>query len=119
MASHYLNSVRNYLHEKLYRLKEEWSRFQRNDLDPEITLEESLDSDLRRLYDQHRHKFEEKDLESHYLAEHNAIIEEYKNRNSQRHEPFQYYSIDEFTHLPEHRYPALGIEIVPLKYHRG
>jgi len=119
MASHYLNSVRNYLHEKLYRLKEEWSRFQRNDLDPEITLEESLDSDLRRLYDQHRHKFEEKDLESHYLAEHNAIIEEYKNRNSQRHEPFQYYSIDEFTHLPEHRYPAPGIEIVPLKYHRG
>ncbi|MCI84933.1 RNA-dependent RNA polymerase, partial [Trifolium medium] len=49
------NSSRNYLAERLIRLKKEWMTFQSSNRDPDATLEQSQDPDYRRYYDNVRY----------------------------------------------------------------
>lgn len=114
-----LNNLRNYYQEQRDRLITEWSLYQKHDRDPEVNLDSINDADLRRLYDSHRHKFEEDELYRIYQSEFTSILEEFKNKNSQRNEPFQYYSIERFNDYPPNRIPAPGIHPIPLIYHKG
>ncbi|UBZ25876.1 RNA-dependent RNA polymerase [Fusarium mangiferae partitivirus 1] len=113
------NNIRNYFQERLLRIKEEWSLFQSSGEDPTTTLSTSADLDVKRLYSEHRDKISEEHAARALESEYQQLLTHFKNRLAHQHQPFQFYSSEQYSGNPEDRKPAPGIMAVPLKYHTG
>ena len=115
------NAVRNYLAERLIRVKREWSIFQSSNRDPDIAREYYHDSDLRRYYDNTRYN---PSNELKHLAlnkEYSTLVQAYLNTNDLKHQPYELHQpipLDAAP-IPTNRLPAPGIKLVPLMYHYG
>lgn len=115
------NSVRNYLAERLIRLKREWMTFQSSDRDPELTLEISQDPDFRRYYANARFNLNNEAKQLALNKEYSTLVEAYRTDNDQKHQPYELHQpvpLDAAP-VPDNRQPAPGIKFVPLMYHYG
>jgi hypothetical protein len=114
------NSVRNYLAERLARVKEEWKLFQSHESEPEQTQQAHIDSDLRRYYA--RISSDPSNEAKHQMLnqEFSTLTEALRLDNESRHQPFELHQpIKPDWPYPESREPAPGIIKVPLFYHSG
>nr|CAH2647016.1 RNA-dependent RNA polymerase [Great lobelia partitivirus]CAI5383961.1 RNA-dependent RNA polymerase [Great lobelia partitivirus] len=115
------NAVRNYLAERLIRVKREWSIFQSSDRDPYAAREHYHDSDLRRYYDNTRYN-PSNELKTLALnKEYSTLVQAYLNTNELKHQPYELHQplpVD-IAPTPASRIPAPGIKLVPLMYHYG
>jgi len=85
-----LNSVRNYLKERNVRLRYEWQTFQRIDNDSEEMLKRFMNKDHVRVYHGCRNKVTEKQMMQQLQSEFDKILQSYKLKNLEKHEPFEY-----------------------------
>ena len=115
------NSVRNYLAERIVRLKKEWMTFQSSDRNPDAVLEISQDPDFRRYYDNVRYNPTRDLLHQVYNKEYSTLVEAYRSDNAQKHQPYELHQPipPDAAPVPLHRLPAPGIKLVPLMYHYG
>lgn len=113
------NSVRNYFHERLTRIKNEWKIFQTSHLDETETLNTTQDSDIKRLYHGSRDYLSEKEKAQALQSEYDLLLQEYTTKNAEKKEPFEFYSSSHFDGFPPNRSPAPGINGIPLRYHTG
>nr|UDL14401.1 MAG: putative RNA-dependent RNA polymerase [Betapartitivirus sp.] len=115
------NAVRNYLAERIIRVKREQSIFQSSHRDPNTALEHYQDSDLRRYYDNTRYNNsnELKTLALH--KEFSTLRQAYLNTNTLKHQPYELHQPipTDAAPIPPYRLPASGIKLVPLMYHYG
>nr|UDL14373.1 MAG: putative RNA-dependent RNA polymerase [Betapartitivirus sp.] len=114
------NSVRNYLAERLARVKSEWQIFQSSGNDPSTILETIQDSDYRRM---HTHRFIDPHHEERYQmfqSEYKQILSALETETLHSYQPFELRKPrDPDAFIPENRHPAPGIKLVPYEYHRG
>nr|QLC36828.1 RNA-dependent RNA polymerase [Sarcosphaera coronaria partitivirus] len=114
------NNVRNYLAERLSRVRTEWSIFNKNQEDPSKTLEDIQDSDIRRLFSAAYVPSKNKERFEIFKSEYNQIVSALKIADESRDQPFELrrpYYPDET--IPDNREPAPGIKLIPFKYHSG
>nr|QLC36827.1 RNA-dependent RNA polymerase [Sarcosphaera coronaria partitivirus] len=112
------NTLRNYLAERIARIRNEWKNFQSADSDPARTLDLNQDSDTTRMYLRTRHANEDPESTAILNAEFSALQESFQNTNNLRHEPFELNKpLETETPLPESRQPAPGIIPVPMFFH--
>nr|DAD54817.1 TPA_asm: RNA-dependent RNA polymerase [Quinoa-associated betapartitivirus 1] len=115
------NPVRNYLAERLARLKEEWKIFESSHRDPDLTLEKIQDPDVRRHY-YHVKTNQEIELKTKmFNQEYSTLVETYRHQNDERHQPYELHQPipADAAPIPQSRQPAPGIKFVPLMYHYG
>lgn len=115
------NAVRNYLAERLIRVKREWSIYQSSNRDPDTTREHFHDSDLRRYYDNTRYN-PSNELKTLALnKEYSTLVQAYLNTNKLKHQPYELHQPTPSDAAPviASRLPAPGIKLVPLMYHYG
>jgi len=115
------NAVRNYLAERLIRLKREWMIYQSTNRDEQAILEQTQDPDYRRYYQNARFNLQG---EAKHLAlnkEYSTLVEAYRTDNDRKHQPYELHQPipTDAAPIPEHRQPANGIKLVPLMYHYG
>nr|UBJ26018.1 RNA-dependent RNA polymerase [Red panda associated partitivirus] len=114
------NTIRNYLAERLLRVKKEWQTYMKHDSDPEQTLQSYADSD----FDRYRRALqflptlEEK---RHMLqSEYDTLVSAMKIENETKHQPYELHQpVPSDLPYREDRLPAPGIRSVPLMYHSG
>lgn len=115
------NAVRNYLAERLIRLKQEWKTFQSSNRDPSVTLELSQDPDFRRYY--HNVRYNPSNETKHRILnkEYSTLVEAYRTDNAQKHQPYELHQPIPLNAapIPDSRQPAPGIKLLPLMYHYG
>lgn len=115
------NAVRNYLAERLIRLKQELKTYQSSDRDPTATLALHQDQDFRRYYHNVRY---DPDNDTKYRIlnkEYSTLVEAYRTDNALKHQPYELHQpipIDAAP-IPDSRRPASGIKLIPLMYHYG
>lgn len=114
------NTVRNYLAERLARIRNEWKLFQSSHEDPQLTLESIQDSDTRRHYSQVYYDSRDEEALLALNAEYSTIVEAIRTDYQSKQQPFELYrpTPPDFI-LPASRIPAPGIKTVPLQYHTG
>jgi len=113
-----LNTIRNYLAEKLLHLKLEWRNFQRSDYQTALPSLDATDEDLRRDYLRARNKHEEKERTSEYKHNANQALESIILADKAKNEPFEYFQTLDPTNVPENRQPKSGIILLPIRYHQ-
>jgi len=113
------NNVRNYFHEKLVRIKNEWKLFQQSSSDPETTQHATSDSDIKRHYHGARSKLTEAQQLAALEATYNRQKDTFINRDTQRNEAFEFFSYSPPKPVPFERSPSPGIHSVPYRYHKG
>lgn len=111
--------VRDYFQERLLRMKEEWSLFQSSGEDPYETLRLTSDLDVKRHYSEQRDRITEEQTAKALEAEYQKLKTHFIIKLQHQHQPFQFYSQEQYSGHPEDRTPAPGIMAVPLKYHTG
>lgn len=113
-----LSNVRNYLQERLLRLKLEWKNFQRSNHQTALPSLKATDYDLRRDFSRARNIHREYELTLEY--QHNVKQTElaYHEIDVLKDEPFEFFRFLEPTEIPDTRLPAPGITMLPLKYHK-
>lgn len=111
--------VRDYFQEHLLRIKEEWSLFQSSGEDPSETLRLSSDTDVKRHYSEHRDRITEQQTAQALESEYQQLLTHFQSKLERQHQPFQFYSREQYSGHPEDRSPAPGIMAVPVKYHTG
>jgi len=80
---------------------------------------ENPDIDLRRLLVAETRTYDTDKQESSLLLQHKADTEySFSESNFMKNEPFEFYSNSDPANFPEHRLPAPGITILPIKMHR-
>nr|UQB76094.1 RNA-dependent RNA polymerase [Flumine partitivirus 3] len=115
------NAVRNYLLERLTRLKQELKAYQSSNRDPTATLAISQDPDFRRYYHNVRY---DPDYQTKFLIlnkEYSTLVEAYRTDNALKHQPYELHQpipLDAAP-IPDSRQPASGIKLLPLMYHYG
>lgn len=113
-------SVRDYLSEKLIRIKREWQLFQQNPSDPDTVTERIQDHDTRRMY---ANAYVSEDKEQRfkiYESEYQRIVSSMLDANQERNQPFELRRPRPESQLvPENRIPQPGIKIIPFEYHSG
>nr|BAM36402.1 RNA-dependent RNA-polymerase [Rosellinia necatrix partitivirus 4] len=114
------NSVRNYLAERLARVKEEWKLFQSHHSDQTETAQAHEDSDLRRYYkaisSDPTNEVKNRMLQSEF----DNLKAAMRIDNESRSQPFELHSQPHpDAPYPDSRLPAPGIVRVPLFYHSG
>nr|WMN13752.1 RNA-dependent RNA polymerase [Betapartitivirus sp. 'aconiti'] len=115
------NAVRNYLAERLIRVKKEWMIFQSSERDPTAVLDSTQDPDFRRYYDTVRFN-PDNELKHRILnKEYSTLVEAYRTDNAQKHQPYELHQPipADAAPIPDSRQPASGIKLVPLMYHYG
>lgn len=115
------NSVRNYLAERLIRVKREWMNFQSSNRDPDATLEQSQDPDFRRYYSNIRYDPSNEERHRILNKEYSTLVEAYRTDNAIKHQPYELHQPipEDAAPIPDSRQPANGIKLVPLMYHYG
>ncbi|BAD98237.1 putative RNA-dependent RNA polymerase [Rosellinia necatrix partitivirus 1-W8] len=114
-----LTIIRDYLHEAQLRLKKEWQTFQKSDQESGYSDKLPTDYDLRRYYDSARDYDAEKHKTEEYQHNFALTHERYTQMNADRNEPFEFYRPLEDNELPDIRFPAPGITVLPFRYHTG
>lgn len=114
------NTVRNYLAERLYRVKKEWQLYMKNKFDPEQTLRSYADSDFDR-YRRAQQFLPTQQEKLHMLqSEYDTIVSAMKIDNESKHQPYELHQpVPSNLPFREDRIPASGIKSVPLMYHSG
>jgi len=108
--------VRDYLAEKLERIRHEWKIFQQTGEDPKTALETTLDSDLKRYYDRFRPKFRPEDKNIFYQQQHDQIVEALEQKSGLQHFPAEFRLPLNLEDVPPDRIPPSGIDLLPWKY---
>jgi hypothetical protein len=114
------NSVRNYLAERIVRLKREWQIYQSTGKDPVLTEQRIHDFDTHRMYQSVYHSSRDPDLHRTLNNELTRLVEAYRIDYQSRDQPFELRR--PFTpadKLPDNRIPAPGLIHVPYMYHSG
>jgi hypothetical protein len=111
--------IRDYFQERLLRLKEEWSLFQSAGEDPDLVLRLSSDTDVKRHYSELRDRITEEHTARALESEYQQLLTHFKIQLQHQHQPFQFYSLEQYSGHPEDRAPAPGIMAIPLQYHTG
>jgi len=117
--SNIYHTLRNYLAEKVIRIRKEWQLYQRSDADHDQILTDVQSSDIRRLYDRIRFYEHHEIASKMHNVELSKITELYRLDRQLSAEPFEFYRINADFNIPMNRIPAPGINILPLEYHRG
>jgi hypothetical protein len=114
------NNIRNYLSERLARVKREWQIFQQTGRDPAATEQRIQDSDTRRMYQTVYHSSQDPDVYKTYQSEYMQFVSALKIQNDLRDQPFELRRpISPSDVIPENRLPLPGLKIVPFIYHSG
>ncbi|QRG29182.1 putative RdRp [Amaranthus cryptic virus 3] len=115
------NPVRNYLAERLARVKEEWKTFESTRRNPSLTLQRIQDADIRRFYDRVRFDPMNEVKTKMFNKEYSTLVEAFRLRNDDRHQPYELHQPipQDAAPIPDSRQPAPGIKLVPLMYHYG
>ena len=115
------NAVRNYLAERIVRVKREWTIFQSSNRDPDAALEHYQDSDLRRYYDNTRYNISNELKHLALNKEYSTLVQAFMNTNAVKHQPYELHQPlpADIAPVPASRLPAPGIKLVPLMYHYG
>jgi hypothetical protein len=113
-------ALRNYLSERLLRVKKEWQIYQQHESDPAETLDAYKDSDFDR-YRRAQQFLPTQEHKAHMLqSEYDKIVASMKVENETKHQPFELHSpIPPEREMKPSRQPAPGIRSVPLYYHSG
>jgi hypothetical protein len=114
------NTLRNFLAEKIIRVRNEWKIFQSADQDQTQTLERNQDSDTTRMYKLKYYNTKD-EAKTHMLnQEYSTLVEAMRADYQTRHQPFELHKpVDPDSTFREDRIPAPGIKSVPLFYHTG
>jgi hypothetical protein len=110
------STVRNYLAEKLERIRHEWKTFQLSGESPQQTLDTTLDSDLKRYYDRFLPLFRPEELNRIYQQQHDQIIETLEQRSGLQHFPAEFRLPLDLDDVPANRIPPSGIKLLPWRY---
>jgi len=110
------STVRDYLAEKLERLRHEWKTFQQSGEDSQTALETTLDSDLKRYYDRFKPKFRPEDLNRYYQQQHDQIVETLEQKSGLQNFPAEFRIPLNTNDVPANRIPPTGITLIPWKY---
>jgi len=115
------NAVRNYLAERLVRVRTELKNFTSSNREPDATLELSQDPDLRRYYDNTRYNSSNDAKYRTLNKEYSTLVEAYRTDNQQKHQPYELHQPIPADAAPiiDKRQPAPGLKLVPLMYHYG
>jgi hypothetical protein len=114
------NTLRNFLAEKIARIRNEWKIFQSTDADHNATLEQIQDSDTRRMYTRTYYDSQNEAATRMLNSEFSNLVESMRLDYQSRHQPFELHKpIDPDQTLRQDRTPAPGIKSVPLFYHTG
>jgi len=115
------NSVRNYLYERMTRLKLEWKTYQSSDHDPIKTLDTVQDPDYRRYLDNARFNSDNEMKHLMLNKEYSTLVEAYRTDNAKRHQVYELHQPipEDAAPVVPSRLPAKGIKLVPLMYHYG
>lgn len=114
------NSVRNYLAERMTRIKREWQLYQQHQHDPTAITEEIHDSDTQRMYANAYVPKEKEEIFKIYESEYQQIVESLRLDYQSRDQPFELRRPrSPSTAIPENRLPLPGLKIIPHEYHSG
>jgi hypothetical protein len=112
------NPLRNYLAERIARIRNEWKIFQSSNEDPTAALELNQDSDTSRTYLAAKHEYIELFDTKRLNAEFSALQETFIASNSLLFQPFELHKpLATDVPLPEQRTPAPGLLAVPAFFH--
>lgn len=113
-----LNNVRDYLKERLLRLKLEWKNYSKSHHETALPGVTATDADLRRDFSRARNVHHERELTAEY--QHNAAQTElhFRTNDKDKNENFEFFELLDPALIPENRLPNPGIELLPLKYHK-
>nr|QLC36826.1 RNA-dependent RNA polymerase [Sarcosphaera coronaria partitivirus] len=110
--------LRNYLAERIARIRFEWKKFQSNLEDPDLTLADNQDLDTSRMYKGITAENTDKEATLRLNAEFSMLQESFAATNAHRHEPFELNKpLATNVPLPENRLPAPGLIPVPAFFH--
>jgi len=114
------NTVRNYLAERLLRVKKEWQLYMKNESDSEQTLQSYVDSDFDR-YRRARQFHPTLEIKFRTLqTEYDKLVSAMQSDNESKHQPYELHQpVPPDLPFREDRIPAPGIKSVPLMYHSG
>nr|QLC36823.1 RNA-dependent RNA polymerase [Sarcosphaera coronaria partitivirus] len=110
--------ARNYLAERLARLKNEWSKYSQGIRAPLESDDPQYNIDNRRIYNEARYKATDEIRERMLNAEFQTLVEAQRLDRQTKHEPFEFYRYIDSPDLPDNRLPQPGIISLPLAYHR-
>lgn len=114
------NTLRNFLAEKITRIRNEWKIFQSSDADPIETLERIQDSDTTRMYTRTYYDSSDQAKTQMLNQEFSTLVESMRLDYQSRHQPFELHKpVDPDATFRPDRTPAPGIKSVPLFYHTG
>jgi len=114
------NSVRNYLGERIARIRSEWKLFQSSSSDPIETQEALLDIDTHRMYRDQLHRQNDEEAALALNAEFSTIVEAIRTDFQSKDQPFELRRPRPAHHpVPENRLPSDGIHLSEHQYHTG
>jgi hypothetical protein len=114
------NTLRNYLAERISRIRREWKLFNSNEQDPVSQQTLIQDSDTTRHYATTDFFSRDPDSTKTLNAELSVLTESFRLDYQTRHQPFELNApLHPDTSLPDNRIPADGIAPVPLFFHTG
>nr|DAD54819.1 TPA_asm: RNA-dependent RNA polymerase [Quinoa-associated betapartitivirus 2] len=115
------SSARDYLAERMIRVKHEMQLFQAAQSDSQVILETTQDPDFRRYYDTVRYNPEYEYRFRILNKEYSTLVEAYRADNAHKHQPYELHQRIPLNAAPtpSSRLPANGIRLIPLMYHYG
>lgn len=118
MSNAFFNPLRNYLAERIARIRTEWKNFQSSNQDPDVTLQHIQDLDTSRMYKGITAENTNHEATLRLNAEFSMLQESFSATNAHRGEPFELHKpLATQVPLPESRKPAPGLTAVPEFFH--